>query len=635
MGMIPPETIEQIAAANDIVEVIGSYFPVKRAGAVWKALCPFHNEKTPSFHINPARQSYHCFGCGAGGSVFRFVMAYESLDFVSAVKRLADRAGIAIVEQQMSAEDEGRLRLRKRLLELHKEAAEWFHKNLMRTPAAGKARDYLKGRGLTQEVAVNWTLGYAPDAWDAFGHWAESRGFTRMEIARSGLVSMKEGREEEGTDYYDRFRHRLMFPIRNDFGEVIAFSGRVLEAEQGENPGAKYVNSPETMLFTKGNVLFGLHASKRDLINAKTAIVCEGQIDLISAFEAGVRNVVAPQGTAFTERQAAMLKRFVEGVVLCFDADAAGEKAAERSLAALLDQGLLVRVATMPPGEDPDSLIRKRGAEAFREIVDRAPGFFDFQIARLPGNADVRVRQQFARKMGEFIALAKDPVVREDAIAKTVSRIGLLREDFEKLIPKVRAVSGATSELAGESSGLEFEPPSHAMHMLCLFALRDTNLRATIQTQPWPKLIDGEPGAEIFGRIVTSAVDAEKSSSLTGFLASLDPAEEQFVVGLLNERFTDDMRLSAGKVWGDFCRVRINRQLKRIQQAMLANVASGGDISDWKQQQNEILTLREQFGAEFMEQPVQAVKNGLKEVLDRGNVLTDVSRPSEPSEDPF
>lgn len=601
MGLIPPETIEQVAAANDIVEVIGSYFPVKRAGAVWKALCPFHNEKTPSFHINPARQSYHCFGCGAGGSVFRFVMAYENLDFVGSVKRLADRGGITIVEQEMSAEDDMRLRLRKRLLELHKEAADWFHRNLMRTPAAAKARDYLKGRGLTGEVAVRWTLGYAPDSWDAFGDFAESRGFTANEISKSGLVSLK----EESAEFYDRFRDRLMFPIRNDIGEVIAFSGRVLDASDT----AKYVNSPETMLFTKGNVLFGLHASKRDLINAKTAIVCEGQIDLISAFEAGVRNVVAPQGTAFTERQAGMLKRFVEGVVLCFDSDAAGEKAAERSLAALLDQGLLVRVATMPLGEDPDSLIRKHGAEAFREIIDNAPSFFDFQISRLPRDADVRVRQQFARKMGEFIALVRDPVIREDAVTKTVSRIGILREDFDKLIPRNRPSNTGQNEPSGEDDGVQFEPPDHSMRMLCLFTLRSLRLRDTIRSQPWLKIVEGQVGADFLGKIIVSSLDTEKPATVTSFLSSLDSLEEAYAANLLNERLGTEIDESALQYWKDFCTTQINRQLKRVQQSLIAALAEEQDISDWQKQKKEILDLK--------------------------NVLMDIPQPSEPTEDPF
>lgn len=602
MPHIPPETIEQVAAANDIVEVIGSYFPVKRAGSVWKALCPFHNEKTPSFHINPARQSYHCFGCGAGGSVFRFVMEYENLNFVGSVKRLADRAGIAIVEQEMSAEDNARVRLRKRLLELHKEVAEWYHRNLMRTAAAAHARHYLKGRGLTQEVAVRWQLGYAPESWDALETFAKSRGFSDEELRKSGLVSTREDSEE----FYDRFRDRLMFPIRNDIGEVIAFSGRVLGAEDT----AKYVNSPETMLFTKGNVLFGLHASKRDLIQAKTAIVCEGQIDLISAFEAGVRNVVAPQGTAFTDNQAAILKRFVEGVVLCFDADNAGDKAAERSLPALLDRGLLVRVARMPAGEDPDSLIRKQGAMAFREIMDNAPGFFDDQIARLPSHADVRARREFARKMAEFIALIPDPVLREDAISKTVSRIGLLRNDFEKLIPKKRASRSpvpAEEDIAEE--GLQFEEPSHTIRMLCLFAMRSKPLQSTLQTQPWQKIVEGQPGSDLLEKIVVADLDPSRSGTFSSFFSSLDVAEEAYVARLIEERLPEPLDETAMKFWLDFCQTQIALQLKRVQHSLLAAVAAGEDVGVWEKQRKEILDLK--------------------------NVLTDVPKPFDPSEDPF
>jgi DNA primase len=500
----------------------------------------------------------------------------------------------------MSPEDDARLRMRKRLLELHKEAAEWFHKNLLRTPAAAKARDYLKKRGLTSQVAVNWTLGYAPNSWDAFSHFAESRGFRPEEIAKSGLVSTR----EESGDYYDRFRDRLMFPIRNDYGEVIAFSGRVLDSSDT----AKYINSPETMLFTKGNVLFGLHASKRDLINAKTAIVCEGQIDLISAFEAGARNVVAPQGTAFTERQASMLKRFVEGVVLCFDSDAAGEKAAERSLAALLDQGLLVRVATMPTGEDPDSLIRTQGADAFREIIEKAPTFFDFQISKLQGNADVAARQQFARKMAEFIALVRDPVIREDAISKTVSRIGILRADFEKSIPRVRSTSSTPEEKPTEE-GLQFEPPSHAMRMLCLFVLRSFRLRERIRSQPWLTIVEGQTGADFLEKILLSPVDAEKPASVSSFLASLDSSEEAYAAALLNERLPKEIDEPALQFWTDFCATQINRQLKRVQQSLIAALATGQDISDWQKQQKEILDLK--------------------------NVLTDIPQPSRPNEDPF
>ena len=373
MGTIPSETIEQIAAANDIVEVISSYFPVKRAGANFKALCPFHQEKTPSFMVSPSRQTFHCFGCGAGGSVFRFVMEYEHVDFPSAVRKLATRAGITIVETRGAAEEDRQYETRRKLLKLHAEAAEWFHQNLIKSEVGESARRYLKCRGITGEIAKRWQLGYAPDEWDSFGNWARAQGYEQRDLIASGLLKTREENDAQGRQSaYDRFRGRVMFPICNDVGEVIAFSGRLLKDEEG---AAKYLNSPETPLFRKGNILFGLHKSKRALIEANCAIVCEGQLDLISLFEAGITNVVAPQGTAFTENQARILKRFVYEVVLCFDSDAAGAKAAERSLDALLQNDFIIRVIELPPGEDPDSLIRHEGKEQFEKRVANASRF--------------------------------------------------------------------------------------------------------------------------------------------------------------------------------------------------------------------------------------------------------------------
>src|SRR5437764_8746309 len=330
MGTIPSETIEQIAAANDIVEVISSYFPLKRAGANFKALCPFHQEKTPSFHVSPQRQTFHCFGCGVGGSVFRFVMDYEHVDFPSAVRKLAARVGIPVIEERGPIGADDQVEARHILLQLHGEATAWFHENLIKREFAEPARKYLKQRGITGEIAKRWQLGYAPDEWDAFGGWARAQGYDTRELITGGVLKTKDENEtHRRQSAYDRFRDRIMFPICNDIGEVIAFSGRLLKDEEG---AAKYLNSPETPLFRKGNVLFGLHKSKRALIEANCAIVCEGQLDLISLFEAGIANVVAPQGTAFTETQARTLKRFVNEVVLCFDADRAGRQAGDRSL---------------------------------------------------------------------------------------------------------------------------------------------------------------------------------------------------------------------------------------------------------------------------------------------------------------
>src|SRR5436853_5618091 len=426
MGTIPTQTIEQIAAANDIVEVIGTYFPLKRAGSTFKALCPFHQEKTPSFTVSPSRQTFHCFGCGAGGSVFRFVMDYEHIDFPSAVRKLAARAGVTVVEKRGASDGDRQYETRKNLLKLHAEAAEWFHENLIKKEIGESARKYLKQRGITGEIAKRWQLGYAPDEWDAFGGWARAQGYDTRELITGGLLKTKDGNEtHRRQSAYDRFRDRIMFPICNDIGEVIAFSGRLLKDEEG---AAKYLNSPETPLFRKGNVLFGLHKSKRALIEANCAIVCEGQLDLISLFDAGITNVVAPQGTAFTENQARVLKRFVNEVVLCFDADAAGQKAAERSLEALLYNDLIVRVVEMPAGEDPDSLIRREGKEKFEKRVAAARDFFDYWIEREVAIVDLSslgAKMQLVRKLAGTVSRVHDPMMRGDIDSKVSALLGL------------------------------------------------------------------------------------------------------------------------------------------------------------------------------------------------------------------
>jgi DNA primase len=598
VAMIPPETLEQIAAANDIVELIGSYFPLRRAGATYKALCPFHQEKTPSFTVNPQRQIFKCFGCGAGGSVFRFVMAYENLDFPSAARKLADRAGIPMVEAQLSESDDKRFRLRKRLLALHVEAAEWFHQNLCKTEAGRPARDYLKARGINLETAKSWKLGFAPQDWTAFGDRAAQRGYSREEILASGLVKLRNAEKTAG-EFYDRFRGRIMFPICNDVGEVIAFSGRVLDADAKE---AKYVNSPETMLFTKGNVLFGLHKAKRALIETATAVVCEGQLDLITAFEAGVHNVTAPQGTAFTEKQARVLKRYVEEVVLCFDADLAGEKAVERSLEALLDANLLVRVAEMPAGEDPDSLIRKEGAEAFIERIRNAEDFFDFQIIRQTGKPEFgtpRGRLQFARKMAGPVALLSDPVLRESVIHRVTARLEVPAEDFRRMLTPKRA-------LRQEATGISAPALSHTMRLLCMLGLREGSARQWLLGKDWRDLLSRAADAELLIRILSSDVRPDDPQSINAFMSGLDAEDESVVAMLLSEKMPAQVESVLRDCWRELER----RELKRRQESMASRLRTP-DLS-----MEEVARLQ-------------------KEILDLQKRLIDIARPfSQPQEPP-
>jgi DNA primase len=591
MGTIPTQTIEQIAAANDIVEVIGTYFPLKRAGSTFKALCPFHQEKTPSFTVSPSRQTFHCFGCGAGGSVFRFVMDYEHLDFPAAVKKLATRVGIPVIEERGSStgEDDRQHETRRSLLQLHAEAAEWFHENLVKAKVGAPAREYLKGRGIDRRIAKDWQIGFAPESWDAFLSWALERGYQQRLLLESGLITR---REESASDDrgYDRFRNRIMFPIHNDVGEVIAFSGRILDKEA---EAAKYVNSPETPLFRKGRVLFGLHKTKRGLIEADCAIVCEGQLDLITLFEAGITNVVAPQGTAFTENQARILKRFVSEVVLCFDADAAGQKAAERSLDALLQNNLVVRVAEMPSGEDPDSMVRTKGREEFEKLVATARDFFDWWIERETSAVDLDslgAKMQVARKLAETIGRVQDPVMRGEVANRASARIGVPRTDFERLLSKPSRERFSVDD--GEARPEMTPPPRHDVAMLCLLALRHEEARQFLLAQDWREMLAHTPDAQMLGRILESDLRPDDPASLNAFMSTLGPGEEALVSSWLLQRMPPNGLEVAQGWWNGLRQAVLRRQLQIAEGRMkLPKLTTGEAVNLQKQ----ILDLTDQL----------------------------------------
>ena len=509
MPRIAEESIQRVAEASDIVDVIGSYFPLKKAGTNYRALCPFHKEKSPSFNVNPSRQSFHCFGCGAGGGVFRFVMDYEHVDFPTAVRRLAQRATITLVEDH-DPQEQSRRDQRSRLLELHKEAATWFHLQLLRSPEAEHARAYLRKRSLSKEIAVEWQLGYAPAGWEVFRTWGVTKGFTRDELLQGGLLTAKEGDETGG---YDRFRDRLMFPIRNDYGEVIAFSGRILNDSDRE---AKYVNSPETPIFSKGRVLFGLDKSKRSLITAGSAVVMEGQIDLISAYEHGVKNVAAPQGTAFTMEQARLLRRFVEQVILCFDSDTAGQNAVEKSLPALLTAGIDVRVATLPDGTDPDSLIREQGVEAFQQCLSAAKDFFDhtidrsmFESQKTQEGFGPREKASVARRLGGYLELLPEAALREATTAHVASRLGLSIQALQAAGSKNPIIipDEPTNPLPSSIS-----PISESTQLICRLALHSKEVREWLATVTSPTPVELDPELAILDEILLSPAGLQENA---------------------------------------------------------------------------------------------------------------------------
>jgi DNA primase len=561
-GLFSSATLEQIRAASDIVDVIGSYVPLKRAGANFTALCPFHKEKSPSFNVNPHRQIFHCFGCHKGGDVFTFVKEYENITFPEAVKRLADRAKIPLEYDQNPAEQQSR-DIKGKLLEIHEQITQRWQ-NALASEASGQvARDYLAKRGVSAEAIKLFRLGAAPDLWDDTVNWAKSKGHDLALVEKAGLILRKEG----GDHFYDRFRGRLMFPICDEQGRVIGFSGRVLS---GDEKTAKYVNSPETPIFTKSKVFFGLDKSKRAILDEGFAVICEGQLDLIACFMGGVQNVVAPQGTAFTEQHARIITRYAQEVVICFDSDLAGQKASIRGLEgllasgfsqrmnvsslayapdampqdALLSSGLAIRVMVLPDPHDPDSFIKEFGSDAFRALIKKAESFFDFYLKHLCATNDAatdRGKIAIIRGMAERLTKTGNHVLVDNYAQKTAMRLGVAHgavlAEFNKLIRATKPTfvsADEPDEVPFDSIEVE-RPSAHEFWLLKLLFLHE-ELAGWAAANLDPNWIQHS----LARQIVTKRLVAQINQVWSSLGAFLDECESAEMRNLVTEAATEE-----------------------------------------------------------------------------------------------
>ena len=428
------QTVKQQA---DIVKVIEGYIRLRKAGAQnYSGLCPFHKEKSPSFSVHAVRQFYHCFGCHESGDVFSFVAKIEKVGFPEAVRIVAQKCGIPLPKREFSSPEEAaESRQRAKLLELHETATAWFEEQL-RSPEGAIAREYLAGRGLTPEGIKAFRIGYAPDSFNALRD--RLRPMADDETLRaSGLFSAKEQGDGSLGPIYDRFRKRVMFPIANESGRVIAFTARTLET--GEKAGAKYINSPETPLYSKGQVLFNMDKARASIRQHEFALLVEGQMDCISVFLRGIQNVIATSGTAFTEQQVALLRRHTSQVVVNFDPDAAGSNAAEKSIALLTEEGFTIKIVTLDGGLDPDRYIRERGVEGYTAALRGARRQSDYLIERarqmFPGaSAEQKVKAMnyllpHIRRMPE--KLARDQFAGDAAQKLGIDSV-VLREELRQ-----------------------------------------------------------------------------------------------------------------------------------------------------------------------------------------------------------
>lgn len=421
--------IEEIRNSSDIVDLVSAYVQLKKRGKNYFGLCPFHQEKTPSFAVNEEKQIYHCFGCGAGGDVFKFLMEYKSISFVEAVQEMADHLGIKLeVESGLSPDQQNEL---ERLYEINLKAAKYFSDNLIKSLAGEYARDYLKGRKITEKIMRVFGLGFALPGWDNFLKHAEANDIDLSNAKTLGLIDKK-----DNGDYYDKFRNRIMYPIFSTNGRIIAFGGRILDDNE---KAAKYLNSPESKIYYKKRSLYGLYHAKDDIRILGKAILVEGYMDVIALYQGGVKNVVASSGTSLTPEQVQLLSRFTKSVVILFDADLAGIKASMRSIEILLKQDFDVKIAALPEGEDPDSFINKNGKDLFNEQINKAQNFLEYQTAQFQKEGlfeDPSRQAEAIRELVKSAALVADDLKRNVLIKTIAKKFGLREKLIESELLK-------------------------------------------------------------------------------------------------------------------------------------------------------------------------------------------------------
>ena len=540
-GRFEDHVVEQVSAANDIVEIISQYVPLKRAGRHLKACCPFHQEKSPSFMVQPEKQMFHCFGCGVGGDVFSFLMRHENMTFPEALKSLADRAHITLPELRGQREDGG---LKDKLYEACQVAADFYHELLMKD-AGAPAREYLAKRKISEEIIREFKLGWAPMEWRTLFDHLTRKKFPEALLKQAALIQ-----QSPKGNFYDTFRGRLLFPILNLHNKTIAFGGRLISETQGpsgKQEGPKYLNSPETPIFFKRRELFGLNLAKKYIDREwPNLILVEGYMDFLALYQHGFKNAVATLGTALGEDHVRLMRRFVEEVIVVYDGDKAGEAAALRGLEILLEGGMQVKLVSLPKGEDPDDFLNKRGNDAFAALLKGAKDFFDYKLeallARYP-RQDALGLSKISREMFETFLKVKNTVMLSEYF-KRLSRAlqvdeNSLRTEFSHLERK----SGPSRErpkdtaLAPEAA----KPAPEELLLLVLMAevppfcdraceeLKDTDLQSPVSRQLFEYLRQmNEEGKKCtLSGLLNRIPDAQYRDQIVAVMASLDDTSER------------------------------------------------------------------------------------------------------------
>jgi DNA primase len=517
-GGFPQDFVEEVRRSASLAAVIGEHVTLKRSGRTLKGLCPFHGEKTPSFHVDEDKGFFHCFGCDAGGDVYRFLMMKEALSFPEAVRHLAGRAGIAVPENRpRGPKDE----LRDRILDINQQAQAAYVDALLSRAAssdAKAARDYLAGRGIVDQVIESFGIGWAPDSWDFLATRLSGR-YSENDLKTAGIVSPR----RSGSGVYDRFRSRVTFPIRAVSEKVVAFGGRIIG--DGE---PKYLNSPETPIYRKGEQIYGLERARGAIRQAGEAVLVEGYLDAISLHAHGVTNAVAVLGTALTSAQARLLSRYAERVVINFDGDAAGRKATLRSLEVLLEQGLNVKVLELPPGSDPDDYVRAKGGESYLREVESAGSFFDFLLRVAQSEHDVSVptgRVDALQTVLPYVIRMEDRVLRSELADNAADALrlprALVQDEVRRKTSRNRDSSGEASRrqllvaTQAEKTLLAWLVADQDVRTLCASLIDPPSLQELARPQLFQRLLEAPPGSLDLGSVLEGIEDDEQRTLLS------------------------------------------------------------------------------------------------------------------------
>lgn len=525
------EIVEEVRQRNDIVDVISGYVNLKKSGSNYTGLCPFHNEKTPSFSVSGGKQMYYCFGCGAGGNVYTFLMEYENLTFPEALEQLAARAGFTLPEKTNSEEDRKRRNTRERILEIYKLAANYFYAKLNSRQGA-EAKQYLLGRELSEETIRRFGLGYSDKYSNDLYQYMKNKGFDDTILNQTGLFTFH---EKKGV--YDKFWNRVMFPIMDRSNKVIAFGGRVM----GDGK-PKYLNSPETMVFEKSRNLYGLNFAHGR--QERGMIICEGYMDVIALHQAGFTNAVASLGTAFTSQQSSLLKRYTDTVYLCYDSDGAGVKAALRAIPMLKEAGLTVRVINMRPYKDPDEFIKGLSAEEFQKRIDTAQNsfFYEIDIIRRDYNMDdPEEKTRFMNEAAKKCLTFENEIERNNYIEAFAREYGIRTEDFNKLVRHHAAAmvgmdyERIKSERQKQEKRSSEDGIGRIQGILLTWLSEDLSIYSTIKEHIMPEDFPDEPYREVAKMLYGQAEEGHISPAK--IISCFDSKEEQSVVaGLFNKQ---------------------------------------------------------------------------------------------------